>query len=163
MTHAPTFTFSCSAVVVLPHHFGPSMSTAPEEANSKLKCSSAVLLRYSISFIIWFVCKDTASEWNNKTKYAVFVFISECSLSYPKMLISCELRISFGIFVAFRLVFLRHFVWCFCGKSFGIFVNNKKKSGGSVQLLPYFMLILQRQRGASALLFFYYSLSLVSR
>ena len=42
----------CSAVVVLPHHFGPSISTAPEEASSKLKCSSAVLLRYSILFVV---------------------------------------------------------------------------------------------------------------
>ena len=42
----------CSAVVVLPHHFGPSISTAPEEASSKLKYSSAVLLRYSILFVV---------------------------------------------------------------------------------------------------------------
>ena len=42
----------CSAVVVLPHHLGPSMSTAPEEASNKPKCSSAVLLRYSMLFAI---------------------------------------------------------------------------------------------------------------
>ena len=27
------------------------------------------------------LCKDSASEWNNKTKHAVFVFIPERSLS----------------------------------------------------------------------------------
>ena len=31
------------------------------------------------------LCKDSASEWNNKTKHAVFVFIPERSLSYLKI------------------------------------------------------------------------------
>ena len=39
-----------------------------------------------------------------------------CGVSF---IIRCIL---FGVFVAFRLVFLWHFVWCFCGVLFGIFV-----------------------------------------
>ena len=30
------------------------------------------------------LCKDSASEWNNKTKHAVFVFIPERSVVYLK-------------------------------------------------------------------------------
>ena len=35
---------------------------------------------------------------------------------------------TFGIFVAFCLVFLRCFVWCFCGVLFGVFAVNHNDS-----------------------------------
>ena len=39
-------------------------------------------------------CKDSASEWNNKTKHAVFVFfIPEHSLSYLKIQYIIEIQI----------------------------------------------------------------------
>ena len=38
----------CSAVVVFPHHFGPSISTAPFEASLSANILSAILLLYSI-------------------------------------------------------------------------------------------------------------------
>lgn len=35
-------------------------------------------------------CKDSASEWNDKTKHAVFVFIPERRLSYEKIVQKSE-------------------------------------------------------------------------
>lgn len=37
---------SCSAVVVFPHHFGPSISTAPLPSNFRIRISSAILFLY---------------------------------------------------------------------------------------------------------------------
>ena len=41
-----TLAASCSAVVVLPHHFGPSISTAPCPSSFRFKISSAILFLY---------------------------------------------------------------------------------------------------------------------
>ena len=51
--------------------------------------------------------------------------IPYCSLynDAAKILASCGFCKAFGIFVAFCLVFLRCFVWCFCGNSFGVFAQ----------------------------------------
>lgn len=40
-----------------------------------------------------------------------------------KILVSCGFCKAFGFFAAFCLVFLRCFVWCFCGNSFGFFAQ----------------------------------------
>ena len=57
----------CSAVVVFPHHFAPSMSTAPFPANLRCSRLSATLFLYifSISFHHHDCCKDTNNLSNS--------------------------------------------------------------------------------------------------
>ena len=43
-----TLLATCSAVVVLPHHLGPSISTAPKASSRSLSTTSAVLFKYAI-------------------------------------------------------------------------------------------------------------------
>ena len=57
----------CSAVVVFPHHFAPSMSTAPFPANLRCSRLSATLFLYifSISFHHHDCCKNTNNLSNS--------------------------------------------------------------------------------------------------
>ena len=72
-------------VVVFPHHFGPSTSTAPEASRLSCNIRSAILLRYSILNFHLFakVMKINVKAQSNR----------------------CFRGISIGVFVAFQSVF----------------------------------------------------------
>ena len=87
-----------AAVVVLPHHLGPSIKTAPIACKRWCNNSSEIRLKYLISVSFF--------------KFAA------------KVLIIIELRKLFYIFEAFYFTFLGHFILHFWGNSLGKIVVN---------------------------------------
>ena len=80
---------NCLAVVVLPHYFGPSMSTAPIALRCALSRKSKTLFRYAI-FDFVLCCKGTHFNLINQT---YFKFLMRFILSF-----CCNLFVIFDAF-----------------------------------------------------------------
>ena len=63
----------CSAVVVLPHHLGPSMSTAPLLANFLASTLSAIRCLYSISAILLIIIGKDTKDYSHFLSWPCFI------------------------------------------------------------------------------------------
>ena len=64
----------CSAVVVFPHHFAPSISTAPLPANLRSKSPSAILFLYVFTILcIYFQGAKVQHLFHNSAIWPIFV------------------------------------------------------------------------------------------
>ena len=71
----------CSAVVVFPHHFGPSINTAPTSSSLYSNSLSAILFLYSFMLnLLCFGCKYTIKSWNYQIWRHIFTQFSCDSL-----------------------------------------------------------------------------------
>lgn len=122
------------AVVVLPHHFGPSITTAPFASNFACKIRSTTLALYSLMI----VTPLPSAYPLFRTRAILFGILAEFRSSFWRYFVRRLGGIPFGDLAVFHSAFWRYSVRSFGWISFGVLAKEKRYRLGTSLLLSFF-------------------------